>query len=133
MGMDYEYAGSASHPRFEREIAAVAGILGCQKTKRRDELKEAKGKEPFGYWFGFMHDAQPDDEIFAVPNTYPEALAKWLNRPYDSRTSEETAEIWNVISLHPEIKDMSMQIWVELQNRVAYGEGWELYCAGEKT
>ena len=28
MGMDYQYAGSASYPRFDRELCLVAEVFG---------------------------------------------------------------------------------------------------------
>ena len=39
MGMSYEYAGSASYPRFDEEVCAVAAVFGGVKT---EELKKAR-------------------------------------------------------------------------------------------
>ena len=126
MGMDYQYAGSASYPRFEKEIADVAALLGCAKTRAADVLKTASDAEPLGRWFGFMSGLGPDDEVFAVPESLPEPVAEWLNRPYESRTPEETAAIWSAVSSVPAIEDAAYQIWRELEQLAAYGEGWDL-------
>ena len=37
MGMDYRWAGSASYPRFDRELCAVAEVFGGIKA---EHLKE---------------------------------------------------------------------------------------------
>lgn len=69
MGMDYRYAGSASYPRFEEELAAAAALLGCRKTDAAEFLKAEADARPLGIWFGFMHGLSPDDKIFAVPGS----------------------------------------------------------------
>ena len=42
MGMDYCWSGSASYPRFDRELCAVAEIFGGIKT---EHLKEREATE----------------------------------------------------------------------------------------
>ena len=54
MGMDYQYAGSASYPRFDRELCEVAKVLGGVETAHLKERKETETERPFGYWFGFL-------------------------------------------------------------------------------
>ena len=126
MGMDYQYAGSASYPRFEKEIGAVAGILGAEPTDALDVLRSIAAKEPLGYWFGCLQGAQPGDKVFAVPDSYPESVSEWLNHPYEPRTPAETAEIWAAVGSHPEIEEISVQIWDELKLLSESGGGWEI-------
>lgn len=42
MGMDYNYMGSASYPRFDRELCAVTEVFGGLKTAH---LKEREATE----------------------------------------------------------------------------------------
>ena len=39
---------------------------------------------------------------------------------------EETKIIWKHISEHPEIKEISSQIWSELEELVECDEGWHI-------
>ena len=126
MGMDYQYSGSASYPRFEKEIEAVAGILGAEPTDALDVLKSIAAKEPLGYWFGCLQGAQPGDKVFAVPDAYPESVSKWINHPYEPRTPAETAEIWETIRSRPDIEGAAFQLWNEFRLLAERGEGWEI-------
>ena len=48
MGMDYQYAGSASYPRFDRELCSVAEVFGGVKTEHLKEREETENERPFG-------------------------------------------------------------------------------------
>ena len=126
MGMDYRYAGSASYPRFENEIRQVAASLGCTPTERLAELERESKEKPLGYWFGCMQDDGSGMPRFAVPDTLPEAVAKWLNSPYECRTPEETADIWDAVREKSEIRALSPQIWSELEWLARWHEGWDI-------
>lgn len=126
MGMDYQYSGSASYPRFEKEIEAIAKALGAEPTDALAVLQDIAAKKPLGYWFGCLQGAQPGDTVFAVPDSLPEAVSKWLNHPYESRTPAETAEIWKAVSAHPGIESLSVQVWGELRELADSGEGWDI-------
>ena len=101
MGMDYVWSGSASYPRFYEELAKVNGIFHGQ------------GKIcPPNYTF---------------PEGTNEILVKWFNHPFDDFTEEETKIIWELISAHPEIEEISPQIWNELKTCVELETGWHIY------
>lgn len=124
MGCDYRYAGSATYPRFDRELCEVARILGCEETEHLKERKATEDQRPAGYWFGFLSSDKPGSMLFRVPTTLPESVAKWLNAPYGDFDWKETQEIWNVIREHPEIREVSVQIWNELDQLSHYRESW---------
>lgn len=126
MGCDYRYAGSATYPRFDRELCEIARILGCEETEHLKERRDTEDQRPAGYWFGFLSSDKPGNMLFRVPTTLPEAIAKWLNDPYGDFDARETREIWNVVREHPEIRDASVQIWNELDQLCRYREGWHL-------
>lgn len=103
MGMDYSYAGSASYPRFNEELYAVAKVLGGTK-----ERCEATGKLKFVF-----------------PDGTNEILVRWFNNIYgEDFTEEETKIIWECIKNYPEIVEISYQIWYELKTLVDYNEAW---------
>ena len=62
------------------------------------------------------------------PDGTNEVLIKWFNDIYSENfTPEETNIIWENISKHPEIKEISSQIWNELKSLCENNETWELY------
>ena len=129
MGMSYEYAGSASYPRFEKEVCAVAAVFGGVKTKDLEQREKAAKAAPRGsinWWFGFYISDDPNKPRFIFPDGTNETIAKWLNNIYEPRTVEETEEIWKHICVRHEIKDISRQIWYELRERYLRDEGWEI-------
>lgn len=87
MGMDYCWSGSASYPRFKKELEAVAAVLD---------------------------------------STSP-ILSRWLKEPYGDYTPEETKFIWNIIQRHPEIEEISWQIWNELKICCELDTAWYIY------
>ena len=55
-------------------------------------------------------------------------MVKWFNDIYSGDfTPEETKIVWENISKHPEIKEISSQIWGELKTLWEYDKAWELY------
>ena len=129
MGMDYQYAGSASYPRFDEELSNVAAVFGGIKTKH---LKEREVNAPEGsinWWFGAMSSADSDMPKYVFPENTAEILITWFNDPYGKNhvfTAEETKEIWELIQVHPEIEEISSQIWDELQDLVECNESWDI-------
>ena len=102
MGMDYEYAGSATYSRFFNELRAVVKVFGGIETENLQER-------------------------FVFPKETNEILIHWFNNIYgEDFTVEETKVVWDCISQHPEIEDISRQIWYELETLVEYGEGWSI-------
>lgn len=128
MGMDYQYAGSASYPRFDRELCEVAKVFGGVETARLKERKETENKRSLGYWFGFLSSDDSKETKFIFPDGTDKTLIKWFNDIYsEDFTLEETKIVWKNISKHPEIKEISSQIWYELKELCENNEAWELY------
>lgn len=126
MGMNYEYAGSASYPIFDREICSVVEVFGGVKTEHLKEREMTENERPFGYWFGFMSSDDSDTPKFLFPERTNETLIKWFNNLYDGLSAEETKIVWEHISRHPEIKEISDQLWHELEMLVENDEGWSI-------
>ena len=127
MGMDFQYAGSASYPRFDRELCSVAEVFEGEKTEHLKKRLETEGERPCGYWFGFLSSDNSDLPKFAFPESTNDVLVKWFNNIYDDFSEEETKIVWENIKLHPEIQDISDQIWNELETLVENDEGWGIY------
>ena len=123
MGMDYQYAGSASYPRFDRELCLVAEVFGGIKTKYLKERETTENEKPFGYWFGFLSSDESDLPKFVFPKETNEVLVKWFNNIYNDFTKEETKIVWDNFQKHPEIKEISWQICHELEQLVKRNEG----------
>lgn len=125
MGMDYRYAGSASYSRFDRELCAVAEVFDGIKTKHLKEREQTENERPLGYWFGFLSSDGSNEPKFVFPEGTNETLIKWFNNPYSENfTVKETVVIWEQISAHPEIEEISWQIWHEFEWLIAYGDRW---------
>lgn len=128
MGMDYQYAGSASYPRFDRELCEVAKVFGGIETTHLKERRETESERPLGYWFGFLSSDDSKEQKFSFPEGTNDILVKWFNDIYsESFTPEETKIVWKNISKHPEIEEISNQIWYELEALCEDNEAWELY------
>lgn len=126
MGMDYQYAGSASYPRFDRELCSVAEVFGGVKTEHLKQREETENDRPFGYWFGFMSSDGSDTPKFTFPEGTNEVLVKWFNNLYEDFSEEETKIVWEYISAHLEIEEISSQLWYELQTLTELDEGWSI-------
>ena len=125
MGMDYSYAGSASYPRFDRELCAAAEVFGGVKTEHLKEREATENERLLGYWFGFLSSDDTDNKKFVFPKETNEVLVKWFNNIYgEDFTIEETKTIWECIKNHPEINEISHQIWYELETLVDCNEAW---------
>lgn len=130
MGMDYQYAGSASYPRFDEELCAVAAIFGGQKTEHLKEREMSIPKGTIPYWFGTLSGDKSDIPKFWFPENTNAVLVKWFNDIYGRKTyftSEETKTIWDCIREHPEIKEISYQIWDELECLVECNDSWDIH------
>ena len=128
MGMDFQYAGSASYPRFEQELCEIAKVFNGIETEHLKQRKETESKKPFGHWFGFLGADNAEESKFIFPEETNEILIKWFNDVYSENfTSDETKIIWENISKHPEIKEISRQIWEELEILCEENEPWRVY------
>lgn len=127
MGVDYRYAGSASYPRFDREICEIAKIFGGEKTEDLIKREENSSNEStLDYWFGFLKSTSKETN-FVFPKGTDKTLIRWFNDPYDIFNEKETKVIWNHISKHSEIENISDQIWRELETLVKCGRGWYVF------
>ena len=125
MGMDYSYAGSASYPRFDRELCAVAEVFGGIKTEHLKEREATENERPLGYWFGFLSSDDSNKIKFVFPEGTNETLIRWFNNIYgEDFTVEETKTVWEHISKHTEIYEISHQIWHELETLTENNEAW---------
>lgn len=125
MGMDFQWAGSASYPRFDRELCSVAEVFGGIKTEHLKIREAAENERPFGHWFGFLSSDHSDDAKFIFPEETNPILVKWFNNIYSGDfTIEETQTIWEQISKYPEIKEISYQIWYELNTLIEENDAW---------
>ena len=125
MGMDYQWSGSASYPRFDRELCAVAEVFGGIKTEHLKNREAAEHERPLGYWFGFLSSDGSNEPKFVFPTGTNETLVKWFNNPYgEDFTNEETTVVWKQIAEHPEIAEISWQIWHELDMLAQNNESW---------
>lgn len=101
MGMDYVWSGSASYPRFRQEIENIVKVFG--------------GIDIIGEpWFIF-------------PKRTNTILVNWLNRPFNDLTEEETKVVWEEVRQHPEIEEISYQVWNELKICVGLETGWHIF------
>lgn len=128
MGMDYKYAGSASYPRFDREIKQIVEIFGGVESKELIKRKETENERPLGYWFGYASSAPDNMEKYIFPNDTNEVLIKWFNHIYDKFSIDDTKIIYDELWKHKnEIENISGQIIYEFEALMENNEGWEIW------
>ena len=132
--MNYRYAGSASYSRFDEEITKVAEILGGklkpEYRKLLDNVHKAEKENPnVFYAFGTLNvpDKSRQAEKYEFPEGFDPIVKDWLNHPYKEQTIPDTAHIWEVVSDYLEVKEVSHQIWYELQKCGTHGVNWYIY------
>lgn len=126
MGMDYQYAGSASYPRFNRELECVVKIFGgVLKAEIQEKIKEVP-EGTIDWWFGKpLTDDEGEKYIF--PEEMSSTFMKWVNHPYDDLSLEETKEIYEILLTHQrEVENVSIQIMQEFDYLVNYDEYWHI-------
>lgn len=104
MGMDYVWSGSASYRRFLKEMGEIAEVFGAQVCNT------AEGVQYYVYY-----------------EPVPEVVVGWLDHPYDYFPPQRTKEIWEAVRQHPEIEEISWQIWNELEKCVEFEDGWYIH------
>lgn len=127
MGMGYKYAGSASYPRFDTELSNIAKIFGGMLTSDAKKLvADITPENDFiRYMFGPLSGDDTVGDKFVFPKGTPAVLVKWFNHIYsEDFTPEETNEIWTLFRQHPEIEEISRQIWYELEQLAELCESW---------
>jgi len=117
MGMDYQFAGSASYPRFNDEVKGIVELFGgklnmYRKPKEKCTMVEYFMEEPLKYKY---------------PHNFPFVLKKWANDPYGKFTAKETKKIYKVLlTKEEEVKNISGQILEEFKCCVIYNEAWQI-------
>lgn len=126
MGMDYQYAGSASYPRFDEELCGVAAVFGGIKSEHLKEREATIPKDSVSYWFGTISGDNSKLQKFIFPEDTDATLVRWFNDIYGDFTTEETEIVWNHIKQHPEIQKISRQIWYELESLWEFDDCWDI-------
>lgn len=126
MGMDYCYSGSASYPRFDEEVTEIVRLLGGETTEVYNQMKKSTETSMSKYFFGVLPEETKEPKFVFKEGT-PEILQRWFNNIYGEYDPSETKEIWEEIKKHPEIEEISWQIWNELETLVKYNESWSIY------
>lgn len=125
MGLDYRYQGSTSYHRFDTELTEVVKILGGIPTEEFLEAVKNSKNNYINYLHGVTNYSKYKDmEKFVFPDGTNEVLVRWANHPYAVLTSEETDEIWKELCVHPEIEEVSSQIYNEFADLHTFNEGW---------
>lgn len=113
MGVDFFFSGSASYPRYYEEVEKIAvQCFGATLSNKfvKDEKKVKKNLLNPEYMFGSVHD-RPDKFIF--PKETPKIIVEFCREPVDKEYNAR--ELWKVFQKHPEIEDISFQIWNEVK------------------
>ena len=126
MGMDYKYVGSCSYPRFDRELCAIAAVFGGQKTEHLAKRFETESERPLDYWFGSYSSDSSNEPKFVFPEGTNETLAEWFNNIYKFFNEKKTEIICDQILSHPEIEEISPQMWSEIQNLKRFNDCWNI-------
>lgn len=127
MGMDYQWAGSASYPRFNEELANVVSLFGGIKTTELEEKQKEVSEGSLDWWFG--RPMKDNEKNFAFKELVPESFKKWANDPYNENFSyKETKEIFNLLNTKKdEVCEISSQIFEEFETCVEVGDAWYIY------
>lgn len=127
MGMDYQFAGSASYDRFDREIMALAqafgGELNSDFQKRMNDI-QCKEIHPFGIINVSEEDRRADKFVF--PSGFDKIIAHWLNYPFDEVSAANTKHIYSILNVQPWVGSISSQICTELQQCCENECGWNI-------
>lgn len=125
MGVDFKWMGSASNPRYYEEVEAIATkCFGATLNPQfvEDEKKVAKSiTNPF-YMFGTVHK-RPDKFMF--PEGTPEIIVAFCQKPVDEFYEAKT--LWDIFQQHPEIEQISDQIWEEVKCCARFGELYHVW------
>lgn len=117
MGMDYKFAGSASYPRFNDELAAVVKLFGGKMQTNRKPREECTMVEYF----------MEEPLEYTFPDGAPTVLCKWANDPYGEFTFEETEELYSILKTKwKKVKAASRQIAYEFDELHSWESRWHI-------
>ncbi len=117
MGMDYQFVGSATYPRFNDEVKGIVELFGGKMITNRRPKEECTMvqyfmEKPLRYKFLY--------------NT-PFVFKKWANDPYGEFTLKETKKIYEFLKTkEKEVERISKQILKEFEYCVMYNEPWQI-------
>ena len=124
MGVDFFFSGSASYPRYYEEVEKIAvQCFGATLNKKfiKDEKKVKKSLLNPEYMFGSVHD-RPDKFIF--PKETPKIIVEFCREPVGE--SYNSTKLWKVFQQHPEIENISDQIWNEVKVSAECGRSYKV-------
>lgn len=128
MGMDYEYAGSASYPRFDDEVSQIVTLFGGVESDELKHRHDTENERFFGYWFGYASSAPHDMKKYIFPEGTDPVLVRWFNNIYDDYDADDTLHIYQILKTkYDEVVNISSQIMSELESLAYYGEGWSIH------
>ena len=128
MSMDYQFAGSSSYEKFDKEIIAIAerfgGKLNLEFQKRINNLQPGHF-----YIFGITNVSEEDRKAdkFVFPDKFDRILAHWLNHPYDILSVKDTKHIWRILQRNAWMRSISPQIYSEMYQCVENNCGWYIF------
>ena len=120
MGMDYQYAGSASYDRFGQEVDLVAKMFGGVQTPEFVQHQLAVKNGTVDWWMGKQHKFT--GRKYQFPKDTNEVFIKWVENPYAMLTKEETLEVHSV--LVRKYGSIPIQILNEFETLVTLEECW---------
>lgn len=127
MGMDYQFAGSASYPRFNDEIRQIVEILGGTESK---ELRNRINNDTIPQ-LSFMVDYANSDVIkekYIFPKGTNSTLVRWFNNLYEEYSLEDTIVVYNELCKHRDkILSVSHQVIFELEMLIESNKGWHIW------
>lgn len=127
MSLDYKYSGSSGYARFEEELCNIAKLFGGVETKLLNDCRDKSHEDWISSMFGFM-DENNINNRFVFPDNAEKIIVKWFNDVFGDYTKKETKEIFNIFSLKKEeIKEISPQIWNELEQCVENNDSWYVF------
>ena len=125
MGVDFSWGGSSSYPRYYEEVEKIAtqcfgAVLNSQFVE--DAKKVEKSLINPTYMFGKVHER---DDKFTFPEGTPEAIVAFCQKPVD--VCYDPKPLWEAVQQHPEIEEISDQIWNEVKCCAEYGELYHVW------
>lgn len=124
MGVDFKWGGSASYPRYYKEVEEIATkCFGAKLTEQfvKDESKVTKSLLNPTYMFGEVNER---DDKFIFPEGTPDIIVRFCKKPVEE--PYDAKALWEEFSKHPEIQEISDQIWDEVKTCAKYDELYEV-------
>lgn len=124
MGVDFQWSGSASYPRYYEEVEAIATkCFGATLNPQfvEDEKKVEKSLINPTYMFGTVHER---NDKFIFPDGTPEVIVEFCRKP--TMEFYDASKMWEAFQQHPEIEEISYQIWEEVKCCAEYRSSYHV-------